>query len=551
MEKVRRRAIYYVLSIAVLILVASVVYDVGMKAFEPGTYPPEEVELSIVHSMQVVVETFTATGYGSDSPWASPEMNALVMVLDLTGVALFFLALPAILVPLFQEALSTSAPTTVDEDLSDHVIVCTYTSRAEVLIDELESHDVQYVLVEPDADDALALHEDGYTVVHGQPESVSTLQRLNLDEARAVIADVSDRVDASIVLAAKEAHEDVRVVSVVEEPEHESYHRLAGADEVLMPRQLLGEGLAQKLTTGVSTELGDAVTIGEDVDIIEVPVRHGSDLDGTTLAESGIREQFGVNVIGAWFRGDFESPPPPERTLEAGTILLVTGSRLQLAQLEEDVRSTVREFRRGETVVVGHGEVGRTVTQKLDEAGLEYTVIDQTPGDNVDLVGDATDPDLLREAGVTEAQSVVLAIPDDTTTEFATLVVRDLTDSAEIIARADNVEAIRKTYRAGADYVLSLATVSGRSIASAVLASEELLSVGTSVRVLETVAPELVGETLAGAGVRERTGCTVVAVERNGTVLTDIGPDFGFGPDDELVIAGTDDGTNRFIELYR
>ena len=114
----------------VCILVAAVAYDVGMQTFEPGPYPPPGTEISLLHSTQVVVETFTATGYGSDSPWASPEMNVLVMLLDITGVGLFFLALPAVLLPLFQDALSPSAPTELDAQIDGHVVVCSDTSRA-------------------------------------------------------------------------------------------------------------------------------------------------------------------------------------------------------------------------------------------------------------------------------------------------------------------------------------------------------------------------------------------------------------------------------------
>jgi Trk K+ transport system NAD-binding subunit len=549
MASVRRRATYYLTFIAVMILVAAVLYEVGMRVFEPGPYPPAGVEISFLHSVQVVVETFTATGYGSDAPWKSPEMNTLVTVLDLTGVGLFFLALPAVFLPLFQEALSESPPTEIPEGLSDHVVICTHSSRAEILIEELDSRGVAYLLVEPDRDRAIELQEE-YTVVHANPESVADLERLHLETARALVADVSDRVDASIVLAAKEAEESVRVISVVEEPHHESYHRLAGADDVLTPRQLLGHRMAAKLTAGVSAELGDSLSLGEEFDVMEVPVRRDSRLEGRTLAESHIRERFGVNVIGAWSHGELETPAPPEQTLDSGTVLLVTGSTDQLDRLDREVRSPVRRFRRNEAVVLGHGEVGKTITGALDEADLPYTVVDKTGHETVDVVGDATDPGVLREAGVPDARAVVLAVPDETTTEFATLAVRDLNDSAEIIARADQVEGIAKTYRAGADYVLSLATVSGRSIASAVLEDEDVLSVGTTVAIIQTPVGTLAGKTLAGAQIRERTGCTVVAIQRGAELLTEFDPDFEFETGDELVLAGTDEGTNRFAAQF-
>ncbi|MFC6721285.1 potassium channel protein [Halobacteriaceae bacterium SHR40] len=549
MDDIKRRATYFVLGITALIVVSTFAYDTGMRLFEPRPYPPEDVEISLFHSMQVVVETFTATGYGSDSPWLSPEMNVMVMVLDLTGVALFFVGLPAVFLPLFQRALSSSVPTEIG-DISDHVLICTYTPRAEVLIDELESNDVPYVLVEPDRGRARNIDDDGYSVVYADPESVSDLEQLNISTARALVADSSDRVDASIVLAAKEAAERTRVVSVVEEPEYEPYHWLAGADEVLSPRELLGQSLAGKLTTDISMHEEDMVSLNGNLDILEIPIRHGSEFVGQTLAESSLRDRYGVNVVGAWYQGEFEAPPDPEQPLSPGTIMLVVGDETSLERFNAETRVPARRFRRGKTIILGYGEVGRQVTATLSEADLPYTVVDRSGGEAIDIVGDATDPDVLREAGVPDARSVVLAIPDDTSTEFATLVTRDLNDSAEIIARSDSVEAIRKTYRAGADYVLSLATVSGRSIASAVLESEDILAVDTNVDIIRTTATRLAGETLANAQIRERTGCTVVAVERNGDLLTDLGAGFRIRTDDELILAGTDKGTNRFVELF-
>jgi hypothetical protein len=67
--------------------------------------------ISFLHALQVVVETFTTTGFGSDAPWETPEMNVLIIVMDLTGVALIFLALPVLVFPLFEEAISTTVPT--------------------------------------------------------------------------------------------------------------------------------------------------------------------------------------------------------------------------------------------------------------------------------------------------------------------------------------------------------------------------------------------------------------------------------------------------------
>jgi len=550
MRSLRTRVGYFLVFIIGFVVVTAAVYDFGMQTIEPGPYPPPGTDSSLVHSMQVVVETITATGYGSDAPWTSTPMNLLVILLDLTGVGLFFLALPAILLPWFREQLSVSVPTAVDDEYRDHVVICTYTPRARELIAELDSKAVDYVLVEPDHDRAADLYDDDYTVIHADPQSAADLRAANLGAARALVADVSDRVDASIVLAAREVTEDVTVVSVVEDPSLAAYHDLAGADHVVTPRQLLGEGLARKVTTAIETDLGDSIQLGEDFEIAEVSVRADSELAGQTLADSDIRDRYNVNVVGAWHKGDFETPPPLDTPLERGMTLLVTGNRAALDRLRTATGSRIRQFGRGRVVVVGYGQVGQTVSELLSAANITHTVVDMQSKDGVDVVGDATVTATLTAADIETAESVVLAIPDETATEFATLIVRELDPETELIARAETGAAVPKTYRAGADYVLSLATVSGRSIASLVLADEEILGIETNVEIVKTTAPGLAGETLASAAIREQTGCTVVAVERDGRTLTELEATFRLARSDRLVVAGSDADVNTFLERF-
>lgn len=541
MDKWRRRTLYYSVLLVAVMLGYAVLYRQGMRAYEGDP-------ITLLHAIQVVVETFTTTGYGSDSPWQSPIMNVFVIIMDLTGVVLIFMALPVFAFPLLEQALSTSVPTSVEDDLENHVVICSYTTRAEALIEELDSWGVAHVIVESDRDRATELYEDGHRVIYADPTSVEGLENARLGAARALVADVSDEVDASIVLAGRELTDDVQIVSVIEEPERRNYHRLAGADDVLSPRPLLGQSLASKVTTSLTTELGGAVEVAEDFEVAELLLRRGSELVGTTLAESGIREQAGVNVIGAWFQGEFETPPSPSAELTDGTVLLVAGRENQLEQLKELTLAKIRRFTSGETIVIGHGEVGSTVTAALDEESLPYTVVDRTEMEGADVVGDATEPETLRAAGIDDARSAVLAIPDDTTTEFATLVIRDVSPETEVIARVEELQSVQKMYQAGADYVLSLATVSGRMIASTILEDEDVLSLDQQVEVVRVSAPELVGQTIGDALVRSKTGCTVVGVERDGTVVTNVGPEFGIEAGDELVIAGTDDGIRRFNE---
>jgi len=197
-------------------------------------------------------------------------------------------------------------------------------------------------------------------------------------------------------------------------------------------------------------------------------------------------------------------------------------------------------------VVIGYGQVGRTVAEAVADADLPVTVVDREDAEGVDVVGDATDPETLRAAGVEAAQTVVLALPDDTTTEFTTLVVRDLAPNTQVLARVEEAASVRKMHRAGADYVLSLATVTGRMSASTVIEGRDVLSLNQQIGVVRSRVPRLTGRTIGRANVREATGCTVIAIERDDETVTEIGPDTRIEPDDELVVVGTDEGIRAF-----
>jgi K+/H+ antiporter YhaU regulatory subunit KhtT len=49
--------------------------------------------------------------------------------------------------------------------------------------------------------------------------------------------------------------------------------------------------------------------------------------------------------------------------------------------------------------------------------------------------------------------------------------------------------------------------------------------------------------------VRVRTNCTVIAAERDGEVITDVGPDFVVRSNDSLVVVGPNRDVDRFNEL--
>jgi Trk K+ transport system NAD-binding subunit len=532
---VRRRLFrVYLVTVVGSLLVFTVAYDAGMTFFEsrPRTF---------LESFEVVMQTFTTTGYGQDAPWESPVMTFLVVGMQIASLLLIFAAFPIVIVPLVEDALSTSPPTGIDR--ADHVLICGSSSRTRTLLSDLDAQGVDGVVVEPDRERAMDLHEQGHDVVHADPESVDALRDASVEHATAVVADSDDEVDLSVIMAVAEVTADVPVYSVVEKPTLAPYHERAGATEAFSPRVLLGRGLANKVRNAVTTATGDNVDLGGGLEVAEFPIQPGSRLQGERISEVDIERQTGATLIGTWSNGEFRTPPFADLVLDEHTVLLVIGTETALSGLKRRTLSEIRRYSRGEVIVVGFGVVGSTVDEVLAREDVPRTVVDLEERPGVDVVGDATDPGVLREAGVDEARTVILALDDDTTTLLATFVVREVNPDAEVIARADDVDNVKKLYRAGADYVLSLASVTGRLLASTIL-DEDVVSVDTQVEVVRLSAEPVAGQTIGD--VELPPGVTVIAVEhRDGRISADVGDWTTLDATDELVVAGVDRDVGR------
>ncbi|MFB6153668.1 MAG: TrkA family potassium uptake protein [Halodesulfurarchaeum sp.] len=537
MRHQRRRLFVYVASVAVIVSGYTLAYVWAMGALEgrPRTF---------LDGLLMVVETFTTVGYGEDAPWEHPITQVLVIAMQLSGILLVFAALPLVLVPYLEDRLSISAPTSISA--SDHVIVCGFSSRGRTLIEELVADDVEYVVVAPEAT-ATDLVEDGYRAMAGDPESIDALERAQIGAARAVIIDAGDETNAAIALAIQEVDPAVETISFVENPGVAEYLEYAGVDRVLSPRNLLARALADRVTSALTTSMKSAISIADDFDVVEMPVGNGCELEGQRLRDSGIRERTGVDVIGAWRDGDFLSSPGPSFTIDSDTILVVAGPTDGLAELK---RLTLPDDHGGpeQVVIAGYGRVGRTARERLEDAGLSVTVIDTAEAPGVDIVGDATERGTLRDADLEDADALVTALPDDTDTIFTTLVAGQVNPEIEIFCRAENEERVDTIYGAGADSVIALATVSGRMLAASLL-DEEVIGLETQIEVIRVQTDSFAGQSLADADIRARTGCTVVAVERDGTLITGPEPTFTFEAEDTLIVAGTDEDIDQFNDV--
>jgi voltage-gated potassium channel len=125
--------------------------------------------------------------------------------------------------------------------------------------------------------------------------------------------------------------------------------------------------------------------------------------------------------------------------------------------------------------VCGAGETGRAVVQELRKVGRQVVVVDHDPKQlemlqdfsGVPLIqGDATDEDVLQQAGLEKASGIIAALPSDKDNLVVTVTVRQKYPTTRIVARNIETKMAEKILKAGANSTVSPTHIGGMRLAS-------------------------------------------------------------------------------------
>lgn len=212
----------------------------------------------------------------------------------------------------------------------------------------------------------------------------------------------------------------------------------------------------------------------------------------------------------------------------------------------------------GHHIVAGLGRVGLAVAGSLSAEDAPFVVIERDP-ETIALAkargwlvleGDATEEDVLINAGVTRARSLVTALDADADNLFVTFSARAMSPELFIVARSSHESSEAKLKRAGADRVLTPNAIGGRRMAAMVLhpVVSDYLDLITHGDQLEfrlqeievTASGPYAGSSIRDSRIRDVTGAYILAVHSpDGQVNTNPAPETVLNAHDRLVVLGT------------
>ncbi|HJC68706.1 TrkA family potassium uptake protein [Brachybacterium sp. EE-P12] len=549
----RSRAALVILGVgAAMVLVHAAGFTILMRL--------EGEEHSWPSAVYWTITTMSTLGYG-DITFDTDAGRLFSLWVLLSGVVYMLVLLPFFVIqylvtPWLDHRRATRTPRKVAPGVSEHVLLVGSEAVTQAFAARAERSGITAVMVLEDAVKAAELHDQGRQVVVGPLDSAITYRNAGAARARLVISTLSDTANTNVAFTVRQAATAVPVSVTAAKPASVDVLELAGADHVLELGQLLGREMASRVlgSTGRVHAIG---TIGDTI-IAEAAAR-GTELVGKLLGEAVEMQRSRARILAVLRKGRLRAMTPDLRITD-GTVLVLAGTAEDLAQYDEQFQS--REVSEEPVVILGGGRVGRAASRALSDEGVPNTIVELEPGrvENSYSVlegtasyavvhGDAADQRILRRAGLEHASAVLVTPRDDDLNVYLTLFCRRLRPELQVVSRATYERNVATLYRAGADGVLSYATIGATELWNHAGFSHRVLLAEGNELFLAPCPASLVRRSLRDDEVHRRTGCHIVAVlEQDGTLGYDTEsiPTSG----GRLLLLGDRHAERRFRETY-
>jgi len=544
-----RRNLLILFKFLFLLVILVAVYSIAfhfLMAFEGKDY-------SWITGVYWTLTVMTTLGFG-DITFHTDLGRLFSILVLLTGVVYLLTLLPFTFIkffyaPLIEAESRNRAPKELPPETKDHVILTAYDPVTVALIGKFKNHGYDYVLIVDDLRRALELYDAGIRVAVGDIDDPETYRKMRIDRALLVVATNQDEMNTNIAFTVRELNDHVPVITTADSPHSVDILEMAGSTRVLRLYEMLGRTLATWTIGGDCRST--VITRFDELVLAEFPAM-GTPLVGKTLAECRVREDFGVSVVGIWERGQFIIPDAG-RIIDHNSVLVLAGSKENIAAYD-DVYSFYHVCRLTENpvLVIGGGRVGQTIADRFREREMSYLIIEKNPrrvqeGENY-VFGDAADIRTLQKAWIEKAPAALLTTHDDATNIYLTKYLRSLRPDMQILSRANMERNVSTLHRAGADFVMSYASLGATAIFN-FLRKEDTLMLAEGLNVFRLKAPQaLVGRNLAQSKIRQMTGCSVVAIRMNGVMSVNPDPQAPIRENTELVLIGSYEGEEKFLQ---
>ncbi len=549
-DRARRRNVVQLLRLVALLGAIVLFYSVMFHFLMAR----EGHEHSLITGVYWTLTVMSTLGFG-DITFHTDIGRLFSIVVLLTGMVFMLILLPFTFIQFFyapwMEAQSAArAPRELPKETRGHVILTKLDPVANNLIQKLNRYRNSYVLLVSDLDETLRLHDQGFQVVMGNLDNPSTYRKLRVDQAALVAVTGADTENTNVAFTVRELSASVPIIAIANDRNAVDVMKLSGCNHVLQVADTLGHTMGRRVLGGDAMAQG----IGgfDDLLIAEANVTD-TPLVGRSIRDSGLREEIGINVVGFWERGTFR-PPQADTVIDSESVLLLAGTAGQVEHYNR--LYTVRSKGGVPVVILGGGRVGTAIARTLRERLIDYRIVEKDERHWSEsemeklIIGNAADLNVLKRAGIMEANTVLISTHDDDTNVYLAIYCRRLRPDIRIISRATLERNVSTLHRARTDFVMSYASTGANMIFNR-LKRGDIITVAEGLSLFRMPMPPLLaGSTIRESAVHPRTGCNVVALNSNGATIINPRPETQLPENAEIVLIGTFEAEDKFLREF-
>ncbi|MGY5352776.1 potassium channel family protein [Wenyingzhuangia sp. IMCC45533] len=224
----------------------------------------------------------------------------------------------------------------------------------------------------------------------------------------------------------------------------------------------------------------------------------------------------------------------------------------------------------GHTIICGFGRNGKQAFEKLKKYNKSCVIIEKDEDKLIDLLesntkvirGDATNDEVLIDAGIYKASNLIAASSSDANNVYIVLSSRQLNPKINIVSRASSDQSVEKMKIAGADDVIMPDRLGGEHMASLLVTPDlvkfvDMLGLeGEKNANLEEISveelpKEYILKSIQDLDVRRNSGCNVIGfVTEDDEYIVNPSSNTILRPQCKLIVLGSSDQIKKFIEVY-
>jgi voltage-gated potassium channel len=324
----------------VLLLVPVLLVAVGTLG-----YYVLEPKYSLFDSLWMTVITLTTVGYGEVHE-LSYRGRWFTIFLLLGGVIVFFYTVTELLrLVVSGEMQQLFGRQRMERNLAAlqrHMIVCGYGRMGRHVCQEFSQEKLPFVIIDR-REEVLRDFSVPYGIaLVGDATSDEILRKAGIDRARALVTVLaSDADNLFITMSARLLNDQLFIVARAEGEAAVPKLQRGGANRVVAPYAIGGSKVAQAVLRPAVVDFIELATRTEhlDLQIEEMLIEPGSDLDGKDLRGSQLRQELGVIVAAIKkTNGRLLANPTGDTVMQAGDTLIALGNRQSLDRVEERAR---------------------------------------------------------------------------------------------------------------------------------------------------------------------------------------------------------------------